>query len=334
MAEASVIILNYNGSNLTIDCLKAIEKQSFRDFDVILVDNGSNTDARVSLDDFINTTSLNMNLKFVPLSRNLGFAGGNIIGLEYTTGDYIALLNNDTEPSPNWLGELVGAMNRHPGAGICASKMLVHNSDIIDTAGDGFVRSLKGFKRGEGQDKQLYHNEEFVFGACAGAALYRRKMIEDIGFLDEDFFLIHEDSDLNFRAQLCGWKVVYVPTAMVSHKVRSSIGHKTELEVYHTLRNSYLVKIKNTPLGVLALCSPEILGAAFMEFIYFVIKHRKAKLYLRSIGDAVTLLPSMLTKRRTNMKHKRVTNSYLISMMTPVYGKGVLRAKLKKLLHD
>jgi hypothetical protein len=225
-------------------------------------------------------------------------------------------------------------MNRYPQVGICASKILVHNSDVIDTAGDGFVRSLKGFKRGEGENRLLYNAEEFVFGACAGAALYRRQMIDDIGFLDEDFFLIHEDSDLNFRAQLCGWKVIYVPTAVVSHKVRSSIGRKTDLEVYHTLRNSYFVKVKNTPPGLFALCLLEIIGTIVMEFIYFVIKHRRTRLYMSAIGDAVSLLPTMLRKRRINMKRRRVTNLYLMSIMSPVYGKGVFRSKLRKLFYD
>ena len=172
MAKVSIIVLNYNGTSLTIDCLRALDRQIFTDFEVVLVDNGSSCESRLSLESYLEDNPLKANLRFVPLAQNHGFAGGNNKGLGHTTGDYIALLNNDTEPDQNWLYELVDAMNRHPWAGICASKILVHNSDLIDTAGDGFVRSLKGFKRGEGEII-LFRNEEFVFGACAGAVLYQ-----------------------------------------------------------------------------------------------------------------------------------------------------------------
>ena len=124
--------------------------------------------------------------------------------------------------------------------GICASKLIVYGTNIIDSAGDGFSTSLKGFKRGEGENATLYNKRENVFGACAGAAIYRRKMIEEIGFLDEDFFLILEDTDLNLRAQRHEWKVLYVPEAIVFHKVGYSIGNKSDKSYYYALRNNKL----------------------------------------------------------------------------------------------
>jgi len=332
--RVSVIILNYNKPQLTIECLNALNRQTFSYFETVLIDNGSTNENRLVLEQEISQNLFIFPFKFLPLRQNLGFAGGNNSGLMHTKGEYIALLNNDALPDERWLEQLVKAMNENPCVGICASQMLVHDSNVIDTAGDGFVRSLKGFKRGEGVDSLFYSRKEFVFGACAGAALYRRKMIEEIGFLDDDFFIIHEDSDLNFRAQLRGWKVIYVPTAIVRHKVRSSIGKHSDLETYYTLRNSYLVKIKNAPLKLLFLCFPEIIAATIMEFIYFVIKHRKGKLYFKAMRDVTFLLPKMVSKRKSIMAGKKVKSSYLRSLMTPVYGRGVFRAKLLKLFYD
>lgn len=334
MTKVSIIIVNYDRPFLTVDCLNALEKQIFTDFEVVIVDNGSPKESVKILEKHFKQKHLNLKYKFLPINRNLGFSGGNNAGLEYAKGEFVALLNNDTEPHQNWLQELVKSMIACPDIGICASKILVHGTEIIDSAGDGFVRSLKGFKRGEGERSDIFCRKELVFGACAGAALYRKKMIDQVGFLDEEFFLIHEDSDFNFRAQLAGWKVLYVPTAIVYHKVRSSIGRWSDLEVYYTLRNSYLVKIKNAPIGLLAVCLPEILAATITEFIYFVIKHKRALLYFRAIGGALILLPNMLKKRKLNLHSRKSSNKYLRSMMEPIFCKGLLRAKLKKLLYD
>lgn len=104
-------------------------------------------------------------------------------------------------------------------------------------------------------------------------------MIEEVGFLDEDFFLIHEDTDLNFRAHLYGWKVLCVPTAIVHHKVRSSIGHMSDMAVYYTLRNSELVRMKNIPISLCLNCLPEFILGMVTEFLYFAIKHRRMLLY-------------------------------------------------------
>ena len=330
--KVTILIINYNEPELTFDCLNALKKQIFKDFDIVLVDNGSSHELVNALKKFI--SQMHLKITFLPLSVNLGFSGGNNKALEKSTGKYIALLNNDALPEPNWLAELVSAMDADPEIGACASKILVYNSDIIDSAGDGFLRSLKGYKRGEGEDKNKFSKKEYVFGACAAAVLYRKKMIEEIGFLDEDFFLIHEDTDFNFRIQLAGWKVLYIPDAIVYHKVRSSIKRHSYTETFYTMRNSYLLKIKSIPLSILIYCLPEVLISIFMEFLYFCIKHRQLKLYFRAIGSAIILMPIMLKERKFILKTRKVDNKYLLKMMNPVLGKGVLRTKIKKFLYD
>jgi GT2 family glycosyltransferase len=175
--------------------------------------------------------------------------------------------------------------------------------------------------------------ELFVFGACAGAALYRRKMLDAIGFFDEDFFLIHEDTDLNLRAQLAGWKVLYVPSAVVYHKVRSSIGRMSDTAVYYTLRNSEFVRIKNMPCGVFLRCLPAFILGMITEFIYFSIKHRKFLIYCRAKRDALAMLPVMLKKRKAIMHGKAVPDNYLINIMSSAFARDFFKAKLRKLIH-
>lgn len=332
MLKVSIIIVNYNGSGLLRDCLEALERQSFGSFEAVILDNASSDSSLYEIKKFLEETSMASRIKLISLGKNLGFAGGNIEGLKYAEGEYIALLNNDTEPDGGWLRELVEAMDNNPNVGICASKMIVHGTDIIDSAGDGFSTALRGFGEGEQQKSFLYNKKRYVFGACGGAALYRRKMIEEIDFLDEDFFLIHEDIDLNFRAQLNEWKVLYVPTAIVYHKVRSSIGHMSDLAVYYTLRNSDFVRIKNVPLAIFTRCFPEFVIGIVAEFIYFAIRHKHLRLYFRAKMDVIRMFTLMLKKRAVIMKGRKVSNKYLLSMMTPAWQKNYLLAKIKKFL--
>ena len=333
MPKVSVIIVNYNGKNLVRGCLEALKKQSLADFETVIVDNASLDGSVYEIKKILEGTSIASRVTVIPVDRNLGFAGGNIEGLKYAQGEYIALLNNDTEPDERWLEELVKAMDANPAIGICASKMIMHGSDIIDSAGVVFSTALKGFGAGEGRKSFLYNERRYVFGACGGAALYRRKMVEEIGFFDEDFFLIHEDIDLNFRAQLNGWKTLYVPTAIVYHRVRSSIVHMSDMAVYYTLRNSEFVRMKNIPLTIFTRCFPEFIMWTLMEFAYFVIKHRRLKLYFKAKSDAIRMLPRMLNRRAVIMKQRKVSDKYLLNIMTPLWQKDFLLTKTKKFFH-
>ncbi|MBA4416371.1 MAG: glycosyltransferase family 2 protein [Syntrophus sp. (in: bacteria)] len=330
----SILIVNYNGIDFIEDCLNSLERQTFKDFEVIIVDNGSADCSLTRLNAFLADNPISYPFRVVPLSENIGFSGGNKAALGHANGEFVALLNNDTEPDEKWLEKLMEGMGNDPAIGICASRLIVYQSDIVDSAGDGYSTALKGFKRGEGRNENAYDNNEYVFGACAGAALYRRRMIKEIGFLDEDFFLIYEDTDLNFRAQLGGWKVLFVPMAVVWHKVRSSIGVMSDSAVYYSLRNSELVRIKDVPACVFIICMPEFLINLFAEFVYFVIKHKKFRLYCKAKRDALRMFPKMYRKRKAIMKSRRVDNRYILDIMTPVWQKDFFKAKIKRFLHD
>ena len=334
MPKVTIIIVNYNGEGLLGECLRSTGKQLFRDYDLVIIDNNSHDDSREKIEDYLMESGLAKVTTVAKLDANAGFSGGNIRGVEVSSGEYIATLNNDTEVEETWLGELAQLMEQDSTIGICSSKLITYGTQNIDSSGDGFSKALKGFKIGEGEELAHYDHKEYVFGACAGAALYRREMLDEVGFFDEDFFLIHEDTDLNLRAQLAGWKVVYVPTAVVNHKVRSSIGTMSETAVYYSLRNSEWVKIKNVPLGVFLVCLPEFFMGVLSEFFYFAIKHRFLKLYFLAKWDALKGFPKMYRKRKEIMKLKRVSNRYLLSMMTPVWNKEFFLSKLRKFIHD
>jgi GT2 family glycosyltransferase len=320
----SVIIVNYNGRDLLLACLKSVAGQLFQDIEIIVVDNastdGSAEEVKIRFP----------HVKIISLSENEGFAGGVLEGLRNARGNHVLLLNNDVVVEKECIQNLHDVMKANPDVGICASKMLEHGKKIIDSAGDGFSKGLRGFKRGEGLPAGSYNSEEYVFGACAGAALYRKEMLEDIGCLDRDFFLIYEDTDLNLRAQLGGWKARYVPSAVIHHRVRSSIGDMSDRAVFYSLRNCELARIKNIPSGVLLRCLPSLLFGALLEFLYFAVRHGKPGLYLKAKIGAIRLLPRMLQKRREIMKTRKVDNRYLYGIMTPISEKEFFTQKLKK----
>ena len=320
----TIIIVNYNGRGLLQSCLESVYSQPYADIEVIVVDNGS-------CDGSIEHVRENfLRALLLPLSENRGFASANNEGLRHARGQFIMLLNNDVVVERDCISGLVAAMEGDTAVGICAAKMLVYGKDIIDSAGDGFSSNLKGFKRGEGRPSAEYDKAEYIFGACAGAALYRREMLDEIGFMDEDFFLIFEDTDLNLRAQLAGWKVRYVPGAVVHHKVRSTIGNMSDTAIFYSLRNSELVRIKNIPLMLFLRCLPTYVVGTILEFLYFSIKHGKLKLYCKAKFDVIKKLRIMMGKRRKIMGMKKVNSKYLSRLMTPVCNREFFLIKVRK----
>ena len=311
--SVSVIIVNWNGEPFIPDCFKALAKQTFQDFEVIFVDNGS-SDNSVTLARKV-AEDLNLAVKIIKLPTNTGFTGGNIAGLKKCSGKFIALLNNDTVVSPQWLEALAQAMEAYQDVGICASKLVVDGKNIIDSSGDGYSTFGSAFKRGEGFPASQYESQEYVFGACAGAALYRRQMLDEIGFLDDDFFLYFEDVDLNFRAQLAGWKCIYVPKALVRHKVNASSKLLGDLATYYGVRNDKVVKIKNIPYAVMLRHLPAFILNELISLQYH-IRIGRFRSYLKGNLEFFRNLPFYLKKRKQTMKLKKVSNSYIEGLLT------------------
>jgi len=318
----SIIIVNWNGEGFLHDCFHALKVQTFKDFEIIFVDNAS-ADNSVETAESL-ALELNLPLQIIRLSTNTGFATGNNEGLKQCRGRYIALLNNDTVASTDWLKSLVQAMDAHPEVGICASLLIVAGTDIVDSAGDCLGSSLRAYKRGEGLSASLFATEEFVFGACAGAALYRKKMIDETGLFDDDFFLIFEDADLNFRAQLAGWKCLYVPDAIVQHKVSASIKKIGKLATFHSVKNDKALVVKNAPWPILLKHFPLYLLEEVCFSLVYHAQNGNILSYLKGNLYFFKNLHRLLHKRKQIMKLKKVPTSYLSSLLVnvwPIYKK-------------
>ncbi len=239
----SVIIINHNGKEHLEVCLKSLAAQTLGqdEFEIILVDNGS-TDGSVEY--------LEKNfpaVRVVGLGENTGFAGASNTGFKASLGELAVFLNNDTEARPDWLSELKRAAEEHKDFAFFASKMLFFDRrDVIDSAGDVFSALGHGVKRGHGQkDTGQFDREEEIFGACGGAAMYSRRAFLDAGGFDEKFFAYCEDVDLNFRLRKAGYKCLFVPKAVVYHKLGGTAKVNSDTHIYYTQRNQELVLQKH-----------------------------------------------------------------------------------------
>ncbi len=243
MVQVSVIIVNRNGREFLEHCMQALEAQTFTNYEVIVVDNNS-TDGSVEL-----LESSFGQVQLIRNTENRGFAAANNQAIRGSAAPFVATLNNDTRPEPGWLDALVTAMEAAQGVGACASKMLFANQPgVINSAGIAIDRAGIAWDRLGGttdcpDEAHLYD----VFGACAGAALYRRTMLEEIGLFDDDFFAYLEDVDLAWRAQAAGWRTLYVPSARVIHHHSGTSIEGSPLKSRLLGRNKVWLIAKNYP---------------------------------------------------------------------------------------
>ncbi len=241
MSIFSVIVPNWNGKELIVPCLDSLLRSTFNYFEIIVVDNGS-TDGSPAL-----LREKYPHVCLIALDRNYGFARACNEGIKAATADIVCLLNNDIEVDREWLTQIKAAMDRHPECSMGTSKMFFHDQrDVIYNTGDTFSIACKGGGRGLGEkDHGQYEKEEYVFGACAGAGIYRKKIFHDIGFFDEDFFIFSEDVDFNLRANYFGHKCIYMPQAKVYHRGTATVGFHSNKHVFLFARNDLYVLVKN-----------------------------------------------------------------------------------------
>ena len=337
---ATVIVLNWNGEKILEECLQSLKAQTYSHLEVIVVDNGS-TDQSVALvkDKFGDFVRLLQN------PTNLGFSGGNNIGIHAANGDYIALLNNDATADPHWVEELVKAAETNPQVGMCASKIYsFEESGILDSAG-GLLIYPDGLSRGRGRlerDLGQYDKMEEVLLPSGCACLYRHEMLNQIGLFDEDFFAYSDDTDLGLRARLAGWKCVYVPTAVAYHRYSASAGRYSPLKAFLAERNRIWVAIKNFPLPLLLL-SPFYTFWRLILHAYallagrgvtgkFTQQYTLGKLVLailRAYGSAIAGLPKMWRKRKLIQMARKVPRQAVYDWMK-VYRISAIELALKE----
>ena len=242
----SIIIPTWNGKHHLALCLPSLAAQTYDPFEIIVVDNGSEDGTVAWL------RAGWPHVRVVSLPENRGFTGGVNAGLAEARGEWLALLNNDTAAEPTWLAEAVAAAQRHPQAGMVASKLkLWDERDKLHSAGDFYTVSGRPGNRGVWlEDGPEYSREEWVFAPCAGAALYHHDLFERMGTFDERFGSYLEDIDLAWRAQLGGFRCIYAPRAVVYHRVSATGGGA--LGSYYNGRNWFYVLVKNVPASIIA----------------------------------------------------------------------------------
>lgn len=316
-----IIIPTFNGRELLDGCLRAVRAQNYRDFSTTVVDDGS-TDGTAS---FVMTEFPEVRL--VARKRNGGLARACNAGIAATSADLVALLNNDTEPEPGWLGALVEALDAEPAAGSAASKLLLFDRrDTLHSAGDSLAVSGMPINRGVWEaDAGQYDRETTVFGPCAAAALYRRTMLDSLsagtaGPFDEDLFMYCEDVDLNWRAQRAGYSSIYVPAARVYHRLSATGGGG--LASYYTARNTLLVLMKNCPSALFRRYWREMLRAQVRRAGEALAHWRgaEARATLRGLLAGLLLVPRFARKRRALAWSARATerlDALLVRDATP-----------------
>ncbi len=307
----SIVIVNWNGAAHLPTCLNALRAQTFRDFEVIVADNASRDDSlQLLARDY-------PEVKVVVLPVNRGFTGGNNAGIRAAQGEFIVLLNNDTEADPHWLEEVVAAFEHHPEAGSVASKMkLFDRRDTFHTAGDFYRLDGVPGNRGVWElDRGQYDREEYVFSACGGSAAYRKAMLDQIGLLDEDFFYSCEDIDLAWRAQLAGWKCIYAPKAVVYHQLGATGGGATAS--FYDGRNFLYVIAKDYPSSLWKPYRGAIIRQQWRIFAeaLHAWQGQAARARLRGLLAGLLGLPKMLKKRRLIQATRQVDDAYLLSIL-------------------
>jgi GT2 family glycosyltransferase len=297
----SVIVLNYNGRVWLEPCLTALTAQAGAPpFEILLVDNGS-TDESMAL-----VGARFPSVRLLDNGRNLGFAGGNNAGAHAALGDELVFLNNDTIPAADWLARLHAAMAEAPDRAMVTSRIVcLDRPDVIDSAGDGYLRAGGAFKHGHGAAVGDFRTSREVFGACGAAFAIRRALFEQLGGFDEEFFMVYEDVDLSYRARLAGHRCWYAADAVVRHAGSATLGTSSRAAVFYGQRNLEWTWFKNTPTGLLLRTLPAHAAYSLAGVAHYVARGR-AGAAVRGKIAALLALPRLVRQRREVQRGRRV----------------------------
>ncbi|MEI6045538.1 MAG: glycosyltransferase family 2 protein [Chloroflexota bacterium] len=325
--EVSIIILNWNGRGFLEPCLMALQAQTFpaSRFEIVLVENGSTDGSaawlRTRFGDWLKEEA-KPRLKLIELSENQGFAGGNLVGLEHChpSSRYIATLNNDTEAQSGWLAALVAALEARPKqerwAAVGGAMLFAGEQDKasprIASAGIEVRRDGLALDRRIGERLREVEREEEIFGVCAGAALYRREALDQVGFFDPAFFAYLEDADLAWRLRLAGWRSLYVPEALVWHEYSGTGKQGSPFKSFQLGRNRLWTIFKNWPAPMLVRYACAILFYDLAASIYTLLLRRDPHpLRGRLAALHPTHLRRILAQRRQIQRQRTIAVSEL-----------------------
>ena len=309
--RTAVVVPNWNGADFLGDCIDSLLVQTVAPT-IVVVDNGSVDDSRSILDSYGDA------IVRIDHDKNLGFSGGVNAGIKWAlTHEFerVALLNNDAVAQPDWLEALLTAMNLSD-TGMTTSLILLGDGTKVDTSGDQLTTWGLAQPRWRGQEISAvkFDGDEYVFGACGGATLYRTRMLKEIGLFDEDFFAYYEDVDLSFRAQLAGWKVIFTPTARVHHRLGATSSRVSGFGTYQSYKNMPLVLHKNLPRSLRRSVYLRFY-LAYSSFQLRMLFSAEASPMIRGSVRSLALTPRKLRERRQILRSQAVSDEYIRSLL-------------------
>ncbi|MFH2145772.1 MAG: glycosyltransferase family 2 protein [Candidatus Omnitrophota bacterium] len=295
--EVSIVIVAWNAGKFMRECLESVFSQNLDNLEVIITDNNSTDDTLDIIESYLPRVRLIKN------NENKGFCFANNQAIAVAQGEYILTLNSDVVLGKNYISNLKKHFLNNKGIGMAQGKFLRADRNTIDSLGLRLSPAKRLFNIAEGQtDGPGASQLREIFGPCAAAAMYRRKLIEEISlgseFFDNDFYFLVEDFDIAWRAQNTGWRAIYVPEAVCYH-FRNSSEHSLKFKQYLSFRNRYYMLIKNLRLGA-------ALGYAFY-FLSYDLPRAIFLLFInphipKAIFEIARFTPKLLQKR---YKHKK-----------------------------
>jgi GT2 family glycosyltransferase len=304
----SIVIPNWNGKHFLKDCLDSLLLQTYKELEIIVVDNGSR-DGSVEF-----LAEQYPQVRVPRFEVNTGFSVAVNRGIRESKGEYIALINNDTVVDAAWVEELVKALKGHPEVGSVGCKMLAYDDhSLLDGVGDGYRRGgLPGRIGHREKDTGLFDKERYILGACGGAAMYRRSLFVAIGLFDEDYFAYLEDVDMGLRAQSAGYKCLYIPTAKIYHLGCGTTGSGySPLVVRLSSQNNINTLVKNIPGPLMWKFLPRIFYCQAYYLAVVCVRGGQVLPWFDGFGRSLLLLPKMLAKRAAINKGRKVSLEYL-----------------------
>lgn len=265
--KITVVIPNYNGIKYLQNCLDALQKQTSKEFVVLVVDNGSSDGSYELLDNY-------PKVERIRFEENKGFCGAVNAGIRKANTEYVILLNNDTVVYEDFIEQLLKAIERDPRIFSVSAQMLdMYQPEILDDAGDLYCALGWAFAIGKGKPAAQYDKPYEVFSACGGAVIYRRAVFEQIGYFDENHFAYLEDLDIGYRARIYGYRNFYEPSAKVLHAGSGFSGSRyNEFKVNLSSANSVYVIGKNMPLLQWIINLPFLLAGFAIKIAFFILK--------------------------------------------------------------
>lgn len=267
------------------ECLRSLEAQTFEQFDVIVVDNSGERRIQAG----------GARVRVIANPQNMGFGSAVNRAFRASQSEYLATLNDDAVAHPRWLEALIETANASPRAGMFASQVRMAGSEMLDSAGMLIAADGSSKQRGHGEAPEKFAGSKDALLPSGSAALYRRKMLDEIGLFDELYFLYCEDTDLGLRAQWAGWECTYVPDAIVEHQYSYSSGRASPLKAYYVERNRLYTAIKNLPLTMLAR-APLMAMARYFWHAVLMIQGRGKAAEFRRAGFSAMLLPFLVVR--------------------------------------